>query len=409
MTSAPAVADDPGRDTPLEVDARQVLGRTCSAFKRLIDALPGRIRRAAHLQQALGVDSALGWQIYRAANSDDPLAAGLHLPGPVAIARIFDAARRLHVPEAIIVEAEQSYAGFTDLIQRHADDQRTFQALLKTVVSESATDEPKANGGLKERRTTFRGNSHLWGVQTRVRIVCSVVYPGAVDGSTDCLSVDGMVDLRSLRRNVEVRIGHQRMHELPEDPEEVDPGLIPEFCTRPLPALRVKQTTDDRVDVMLAPQTLGKRGGVTYFSRHLTRSASQGTRDTHFSFNCFVSVPTELQFVDLLIPHGWVDPSTAASAFFACNHDPRACYLRRAEDRLQPYAPAVFLGRGLERLETREFPQYPHLIAHVLTDLGWDADILELYRLRVDYPLLHSSTLLTVRAHEAEIDQGTGH
>jgi hypothetical protein len=396
MSAAVPSAAGPAGSAIFEREAREVLPAVQRALEALIQALPGEIRRAAHLQQLLGLDSALGWQVYRAATSDDVLGIGRHLPGPVAMARVLEASARLGVSEELIGAARRTYRLFEELIQRHAGDQRTMITLLEAIGGERGEAHD-----LKERRAAFRANARLWGVQSRARIVCTIMHPGSCQRTVDAVSVDGMVDLCSLRRGVEVRIGHKRVHDVEElvtPLEEMEPGLIPDFCSGVLPPLLRRLHQDGAVDVVMMPEALGKSGAISYFCRHDAPAVSQGEPDTIFSFNSFVAIPTEVQYVDALLPRGWADPSTALAVYFACMHDPKACFLRRPEDRFEGPARAVYLGRGVERLRAPEFERYPELISRILAQVGWDPQGLELFRVRVEYPLLHSSTMLTARA-----------
>lgn len=44
-----------------------------------------------------------------------------------------------------------------------------------------------------------------------------------------------------------------------------------------------------------------------------------------------------------------------------------------------------------------EAPQYPEMVRHVLERMGWAGRRFDLYRARIEYPLLHGSVELSVR------------
>lgn len=54
----------------------------------------------------------------------------------------------------------------------------------------------------------------------------------------------------------------------------------------------------------------------------------------------------------------------------------------------------VFLGSGVNVLHTPDVPRYPEMAQHVLDKLGWNADEFEVYRCRIEYPVLPSSVVL---------------
>src|SRR5215471_17592285 len=111
---------DPG--TELRDDVAAALPRLCRAFGRLIECLPGSVRRAADVQRALGLDKALGWQVFRLGSAADPIGAGLFVPRPAPLARVLAAARRCGVPEEAVVDAAETVAAFERLVERHAGD-----------------------------------------------------------------------------------------------------------------------------------------------------------------------------------------------------------------------------------------------------------------------------------------------
>ncbi len=391
--------------TEFEKDARQVLTEVRSAFGVLLESIPGSIRRAAELQRRLGLDSALAWQVHRASTIEDVLAVGHHLPGSVALARVLDAARTVGVPAETVDQAARAYAQFLELVERHAGDRRSFDSMLA-----SLTESGRTQADFKQRRAAFRANSHIWGLQARVVVATTVIYPGEA-GVIDVVQISGAVDLRPLRNDVSIqysgllRVSHDtsaaRREPVADAFRGQDPGLIEEFCTRPLPELQSRRSPDGRVEITITPRGLGRSGTVTFFRRLLARSVSGPEPEQQFACNNLVTVPTELHLVDLLVPHDWVEKSGARSACFACRHDPKLYVEQRPEDRLTPPAPAKYLGRGLECLRSPDVARYPTLIEHVTDELGWSAERLDAFRVLVPYPALHSSTLLTVPASAA--------
>jgi hypothetical protein len=384
-----------------EEDARAALSEVRSAFGRLLDAIPGEVRRAADLQRTLDLDSALAWQVHRASTAPDALDVGRHLPGTIALQRVLDAARSRGVRPTIIDDASQAYAVFQEVVERHAGDRRTFDSMLGAI-----TDAGRGQVDLRQRRAAFRANSHLWGLQARVLTETTVFYPGDSEGKIHVLHITGTVDLRPLRRDVPVSFtGRQRINHDTGGREPIvhafeaqDPGLVEEFCTQPLPELRFRRAEEGRLEVTIVCPGLGRSGAVTFFRKLLAHNVQGDGPEKRFESNSLVTVPTELQLVDILVPRDWVNASGVRSDTFGCRHNPVAYLDQRADDRLPASDQARHLGQGLSCLRTPDLVSYPGLVEHVLSSLSWRVDEFDVFRVVTRYPILHASTLLTIPA-----------
>jgi hypothetical protein len=71
---------------------------------------------------------------------------------------------------------------------------------------------------------------------------------------------------------------------------------------------------------------------------------------------------------------------------------------QRAEYRLPAAGQARHLGQGLACLRTPDVASYPELVDQVISSVGWRADGLDAFRVVTRYPVLHSSTLLSIPA-----------
>src|SRR5262249_55180430 len=156
----------------------------------LIAALPERVEGGTDLHRQLGLGSTLSWLLHSIATAQNPLAGLLQVPGRTSIDRLVRSARRKGVPEDLLQRLTQAYDQFETVAHDHGGDRRSFDAMLASL---APVGREKAD--LKERRSTFRSNSHLWGLQARVSLGCLVVYPGAKAGMIDGAQIAGTVDL----------------------------------------------------------------------------------------------------------------------------------------------------------------------------------------------------------------------
>jgi hypothetical protein len=70
--------------------------------------------------------------------------------------------------------------------------------------------------------------------------------------------------------------------------------------------------------------------------------------------------------------------------------------LHREHERLPMRESVVYMGRGVDALETEEVPRYPEMIRTAMGKLGWDPNDYDAYRCRVEYPVVPSSVRVEI-------------
>jgi hypothetical protein len=63
----------------------------------------------------------------------------------------------------------------------------------------------------------------------------------------------------------------------------------------------------------------------------------------------------------------------------------------RDEDKLALRETAIYLGRGVDVLDTEHVPRYPEMVGHVMDRLQWKDTEFHAYRCLVHYPVIPSS------------------
>ena len=63
-------------------------------------------------------------------------------------------------------------------------------------------------------------------------------------------------------------------------------------------------------------------------------------------------------------------------------------------DKLALKESVIYLGKGVDVLETPDVPQYPEMTRYALKRAGWDGHEFRVYRARIEYPVMPSSVVV---------------
>jgi hypothetical protein len=175
-------------------------------------------------------------------------------------------------------------------------------------------------------------------------------------------------------------------------------GLLREFCSQPLPRFRVGQTAPGRLYGELVSNGVGKQAAITCIEGHVVRAAPSRYREEANRVGAYVAqirIPYEVLLLDLLVHEDTFGP-LAPTAFTVAEHLGEVVAAGRCEEwrPLGPREPAAYLGKGASALATADFPRYSELGRYIFNRLGWDGERFDVYRCRVDYPVLPSTVVM---------------
>ncbi|MGD8451535.1 MAG: hypothetical protein PVJ57_06925 [Phycisphaerae bacterium] len=392
-----------------EAETAAAVQRLRTTLAELIAGVRGRVSKATDLQRALGVDMNVCCKMLRVISASGPLSASLHLPGIMALRMFLKAARKAGVREPAVEAAAQATDEFEELVNKHADDRTTFDSMVSALVD----DEEAAQITFQHRRATFRGQRHLFGLDVQVHMKCLIVQPSEQDPRLlDLANVTGFVSLRRLRptrapivltpaytmnddgtlRNV------QREPLIPTPDQTAGVALLRDFCSEPTLRLQTVPGAPGRVYGELAGVGVGKTAAVTCVEGHLNRAAVPRFREPGNEVGAHLAemrIPCETLLLDLVIREdtcGPINPTARVSADHLAEVQPPGTFA--PWQRIEPFAPVACLGRGPSVLYTPDYPRYPELGRYAFEQLGWDGDRFDVYRCRIEYPILPSTVAL---------------
>jgi len=392
-----------------EAETAATVQQLRAALSEVIAGIPGGVARPTDLRRALRIDMNLCCKVLRAVSASGPLAAALHLPGTMALRMFLRAARKAGVRQQAVDAAEQATDDFEELVNRHAGDRTTFDSMVSGLVH----DEEAAQITFQHRRATFRGQRHLFGLDVRTQIKCLIVQPSAHNPRLlDLANVTGFISLRRLRptrapivltpaytMNDDGTLRDVRREPLiPTADPTADIALLREFCSEPTLHLRVVPGRPGLVYGDLVGVAVGKTAAVTCVEGHLNRAAVPRFREPGNEVGAHlaeVRVPCETLLLDLLIredTYGPIKPVALASAdYLAEVHVPG---IHTRWQPMEPPEPVAHLGKGASVLYTPDYPRYPELARYVFKQLGWSGDRFDVYRCRIEYPILPSTVAI---------------
>lgn len=405
---ASALADNPSphsQSADFQADAERVLHHLRTALSKVITSVPERVAKPTDLHRALRIDLNVCCKVLKAISAPGILPVGLHLPGIIALRAFLKAARKAGVPETIVDDAAEATDAFNQLINTHADDRSTFDSMISSLLD----SEDAANVTFQHRRATARGQAHLFGMQARVQLKCLIIQPSDQNPAMlDLANLSGYVSLRLWRQAQSPIVltpayttnddGHstRHVHREPLDrsaQSAMGASLLPEFCQGPQIQLREVAASPGRVLGELVGVGIGNKSAVTCIEGHLNRAAVPRYQEPNNKIGghlAEIRVPCDSLFLDLLVREDTFGP--LRPTMHAC-----ADHLAGLREpglnawHPLPYESVEHLGKGTSVLYTPEYPRYPELGKHAFDLLGWDAERFDVYRCRVEYPVLPST------------------
>ena len=400
---------------PFDEQAVAVLGRLRAALAAVIGAIPGNITRATDLQRVAKIDMNLSWRLFKVARATDPLSAGPHVPGPAYVRTFLKAAARVGVRNELLEAVESSVGEFGRLVKQHAGDRHTFNSMISALVSNN--DAGQFN--LQQRRTAFRANCHLWGVQATTRVRCAFLNVGADPTRVTLASLDGYIELRQLRRSAPLIVTSAQVTSgddqaaLPVRSQPIGPegaveqgiALLPQFCSQPPPRLREVRIAGGNLCAELVSPGVGNDGAITCFTGWWAEGVAPRYRskgNERANLLNLVRVPCEAIMVCVLVRQGLFADAEPTFAVYA-DHRTEAAYPDRThplEELLLPEERLINAGRGAKSLCTPDVPRLEEMVQYAFERLGWNGEQFDAYRCRIAYPVMPSTVEISIELPE---------
>ena len=375
-------------------------------LRRCLDAvislLPGQISRASELQHALEVDKALAWRVFNGVECSDAFSAARYLPRSAGIRSFLLAARKKGVEAAPLERVTAAVEALDCVVKSHAGDRKRFDMLLA-----SHSVEGKREADRTHRRTAFEGNSYIWGASADVQFRSAFLAPSATDGFADMANLRGLLGLEFLRpamswpvgitwpRQDDMRTSREASIEPLFDMGNASEEVASLFFSDP--SLRVEARTSDTggMQYMVSTGEVGATGAISCVTGDVVRpvgavTAEEGSREG--GAMATISCPVRLLILDVLV-HRRLFPGVVPEVIVRSD----VAFGQGLQNNLPVSETATFMGPADGIIRTAEVPRYDEMRSFVFERLGWDHAEFDVYRLRVEYPILSTALALSFK------------
>jgi hypothetical protein len=403
-SAADSVASAPpgGADlAPFDARAHDVMQRLQRAFADVLSAL-NPSDRGAELAARLGIDKKLAWRAASLATASEPLLAGEYLPGQDGLEIFLSACHKAGVAPALTARVRACAADFHQLERDYAGDRPTLEAMLTSL---TGFDRDNGRAHLLHRRSAFKAQAALWGVQCRATLRADFLYPSAGrPGIADLASLRAFVDLARLRPGIRWSVSRSKATDggrnlVGTGRGPMDQGaaakygapLIERFCSRPMPRVQSVPSSGDIVNNMVADWPMGMAQRATVVTGEWAEAIGPvgltGDGPGYNQVFLRAYTPSELLVFDMLVHRklmGRLSPTLHCFSDLGL----WPAYPEGADQRSTYPVPerVDYLGRGLESAELAEVPAYTDMLAYCCQQRSWSAADLDVYRVRMAYP-----------------------
>lgn len=393
------------------METAKVLSRLRTAFRRAVMSFgnDGSLK-SRDLQKTLGLDTRLSWQVAYIVSAEDPLQIGPHVPSPALFKKLLIAAGKKGAAEPALKELHEAYSAFERHIMEYADDRDGFDSLITSFIG----GEAEAQFELNHRRSVFEALRYIWGMDIDLFSSCRILYPSKkVPNGIDCGLIRVKHNIRRLNTRASIIVDVKKFlssNELPAYTEQhsvfdseayakYGMPIMPAYCSRQELPLRQTELQGGGTAIEWISEEVGKPSCVDLVFGDIDHNIPLAkTPEGTNVFSSFVATgtPTRISIHDL-----WVHRSTFGNVQAEVARLGHAGYPlldhRTPSDSLPlPELPCkdrvMFLGSGDAAAHLPEFEKYESILHNACESAGWDFEELDLYRLRIEYPILDTMT-----------------
>lgn len=420
--SVPARTVPGASNGAFDLQLRSSVARLRESLANVLDAVGANVRVPHSITRDFGVDKSLSAKLARVVREPDPYAAALNVPGDEAM-RIFSRTMRdAGAPIETLTALRNSVDSFQDMVRTHCDGDRATLEMLAASALPGSKPSIKQQQQLETfRRNMFRGASAIFGVQARVQLAADFLSPTRGDDSRyDVTLLNGLVDLRRIRSDVTWAVSSMRTIQADGQPgelapfEPVDPDcriehgeapLLRDFCSSPIPDLRVTDTADRVRRFELPEGPVGSTSAVTLFTGWTYRSASarlstpeEPIREHFVSLNTPVETVIQDLFMhkDLLFArHSTVQLYSQLPGGVSYPNGPRDRGMLPLFEQIRD------LSGSPVHPATPDVSQYTRIIQYTIERLGFSLNDFHGVRVQLNYPPIPSMLMYRYSLPEA--------
>ena len=382
--------------------------RVRNSLAAMIDASGANSMSARETARMLGIDRNLVWQVTKIIKANDILAAALDIPSIKRIELLCRVCSKKGASREVIDTVIDAMKRFEHVVENYAGSREAFSDLLQGMVYDDVTTRQE-----EIRKTVFRGNSSIWGVQARVNFMTGICYPSLrKTGMVDVIRLGGLIGFKRLRPvpwSVFRMITHfddgsncdivrQALDPAIDAPSGLP--LMADFCTDPLPEIETIHSEFGKF-YDLKPGPIGKAGLLDIVFGDFVDSSDQEywrENDQYISFNLDLHTPSEVALLDLFFheklrhvmpPEVLLADRLSKTQGFDTAWDER--------HRLPLSSQVRALPPGTAGSANTYYPDYPRLLEYSFEQKGLNVSQFRGFRFTMKYPITPSALQFRTR------------
>jgi len=394
------------RVSDFEDACHETVGRLRAAMIELYDSVGADPANPQEVARTFGINKTLTWNIARMIQATSSIEAIPHVPGSASIEKVIRAVRPSGANPEAMDRVRTAARAFDEMVEVHVGDRSTLELITDGMAS-GATDRLELS-----RKLAFRGNSGIFGVQAKTRLMTWFIAPNADDPSkVDIASVTGYAGFRRLRSSVRWPLFKLRSWSSQGDPigellwqslegngaGDAGAGILGEFTRGNVPDIEVART-DEGVDFVLPPGPVGNFGAFDCFRGEWHAAAANRYRMTEGEtgeFGVVITTPTEHLVFDIIAHEDLAFALTPDVLVFArVFQQGQETGAIDEPSRLPINAPVAELVGRPPAVATPLVPRYAELVRWVHQTRGWDPRSFRGVRMEMKYPPLGAQILL---------------
>lgn len=388
---------------PFETECSAAISSLTAAFIDLYDNADVDPMRPQDAARHLGVNKTLTWNISKLIQSDQGIAAAVHVPGSQSVERMLKAARKHGACPDKVDRVRTAVRSFNQTIETHIGDRADLELLLDSM------GNGKSNGLDLSRKMSFRGNSGVFGVQAKTRLSSVFLAPNPQDDTNlDLVIAGGYAALRRLRPSIRWRIFRStnwgqdapsptRRQALDGQPDPDHLGLLPQFSAGDTPRF-TRAEANGGLEYILEPGPVGNQGAMDVFRAQKEIGCTPRYTDGEEDFGELgvpIITPCENLLFDLIV-HRDLDylDNLEAVVMGKIFTQGDSLSVGDADSALPIKLQPIKLAGSPPAIATPLVPRYTELFGYVGRCMDWDLSAFSAVRLQVTYPPLGSTVLL---------------
>lgn len=393
-----------------ETQAGRVLGGYRDAIADLVQSAAVQSGKGADLERSLGLDKTLAWKVSSAASCAYPFDVARHIPGKSAINILIKAGRSQGVDESVLGRLSSAYQEYESLIKAHAGDRATLEMMLL-----GFAEQERGRADREYRKTAFRANSYLFGIQARAVFRSYMLFPSAThEEHFDCISIRGHIGLRRLRTQAPWIAHRPKITDdqgqamtlrkvTPIDPDVRalnNPLAVPwmhKYCSDPIPDIRRVAGADGRVQCEVLEGEVGNTGVTSFVLGEMISGVA--TTNPGAGHDCVelavrADIPVEKLILDQFIHRDLLEKIEPTLSLYSELSGPTppggdASLRHRIPIVEQPAA----LGDGGGALHCADIPRYGDILRDALGACEIDPNHFVVHRSTIEFPPIPSSVV----------------